>query len=75
MRKMVYILNGRSANLEYGSYFKDATQDLLNDDDLARLWNEPARIYLFTDASKLEQLTAVLPAPAHKFRKAEANSF
>jgi hypothetical protein len=39
------------------------------------LWNEPARIYLFTDASKLEQLTAVLPAPAHKFRKAEANSF
>jgi hypothetical protein len=66
-RKMVYILNGRSSNLEYGSYFKDAPQIFLNSEDLARLWNEPARIYLFTDASKLAELTTALPAPAHRF--------
>jgi hypothetical protein len=67
MRKMVYILNGRSSNLEYGSYFEDAPQIFLNSQDLARLWNEPARVYLFTDASKLGELTAALPAPAHRF--------
>jgi 4-amino-4-deoxy-L-arabinose transferase-like glycosyltransferase len=66
-RKMVYILNGRSANLEYGSYFNDAPQIFLNTADLARLWNEPARIYLFTDASRLEELTAALAAPAYRF--------
>ena len=66
-RRMVYILNGRSANLEYGSYFQDAPPIFLNSGDLARLWNEPARIYLFTDASKLEELGAGLPAAAHKF--------
>jgi 4-amino-4-deoxy-L-arabinose transferase-like glycosyltransferase len=66
-RKMVYILNGRSSNLEYGSYFEDAPQIFLNSQDLARLWNEPARVYLFTDASKLGELTAALPAPAHRF--------
>jgi 4-amino-4-deoxy-L-arabinose transferase-like glycosyltransferase len=66
-RKMVYILNGRSANLEYGSYFQDAPQIFLTTGDLARLWNEPARVYLFTDASRLAELTAALPRPAHRF--------
>ena len=66
-RKMVYILNGRSANLEYGSYFRDAPPIFLNSADIARLWNEPARIYLFTDASKLDELAAGLPSPVHRF--------
>jgi len=66
-RKMVYILNGRSSNLEYGSYFQDAPQIFLTTGDLARLWNEPARVYLLIDASKLGELTVELPAPAHRF--------
>jgi hypothetical protein len=66
-RRVVYNLNGRSANLEYGSYFQDAPQIFLTTGDLTRLWNEPARVYLFTDGSKLAELTAALPRPAHKF--------
>jgi 4-amino-4-deoxy-L-arabinose transferase-like glycosyltransferase len=68
-RRMVYILNGRSANLEYGSYFKDAPPIFLNNENLARLWQEPARVYLFTDSSKpkLEELAGSLPAPVHVF--------
>jgi 4-amino-4-deoxy-L-arabinose transferase-like glycosyltransferase len=66
-RQMVYILNGRSANLEYGSYFEDAPRIFLNDQDIARIWNEPARIYLFTEASDLAKLTAVLQGPALRF--------
>ena len=66
-RRMVYVLNGRSANLEYGSYFNDAPPIFLSSEDLAKLWNAPARIYLFTDASKLEELTEGLPGQAHRF--------
>jgi predicted membrane channel-forming protein YqfA (hemolysin III family) len=32
-RRQVFILNGRAANLEYGSYFNDAPQIFLDDDD------------------------------------------
>jgi 4-amino-4-deoxy-L-arabinose transferase-like glycosyltransferase len=59
-RRMVHILNGRSANLEYGSYFKDAPQIFLNDDDLARMWGSATRLYLFTDAEQREKVTSRL---------------
>jgi len=51
-RKMVYILNGRSANLEYGSYFEDAPRIFIDEEDLAKMWVGPERIFLFTDSSK-----------------------
>lgn len=64
-RKMVHILNGRSANLEYGSYFNDAPPIHLNTDDLNKRWNGPSRIYLFTDAAQLEKLTSSLSGPSY----------
>jgi 4-amino-4-deoxy-L-arabinose transferase-like glycosyltransferase len=66
-RKMVHILNGRSANLEYGSYFKDAPQIFLGHEDLARMWNEPARIFLFTDAAQREAVTSHLSGTVFTF--------
>jgi hypothetical protein len=66
-RKMVHILNGRSANLEYGSYFKDAPQIFLGHDDLARMWNGPARIFLFTDAAQREAVTSHLSGAVFTF--------
>jgi hypothetical protein len=65
-RKMVYILNGRSANLEYGSYFKDAPKIFLSDGDIARMWSGPTRIYLFTDSLAADKVTASLAAPVSK---------
>jgi 4-amino-4-deoxy-L-arabinose transferase-like glycosyltransferase len=52
-RKQVQILNGRSANLEFGSYFKDAPDIFLSDDEFARLWKGSTRVFLFTDALKI----------------------
>jgi hypothetical protein len=66
-RRQVHILNGRSANLEYGSYFNDAPQIFLNDDDMARRWREPARIFLVTDAAQLDQLKRTINAPVFTF--------
>jgi len=59
-RKMVHILNGRSANLEYGSYFEDAPRIFLDDEEIAKMWAGPGRVFLFTDSSKLDELTHVL---------------
>jgi 4-amino-4-deoxy-L-arabinose transferase-like glycosyltransferase len=64
-RRMVHILNGRSANLEYGSYFKDAPGIFLNDDDLARMWAGSNRVYLFTDSARAEKATKSLSGPVH----------
>jgi len=64
-RRTVYILNGRSANLEYGSYFEDAPKLFLADADLAKMWAGPTRLYLFTDSSQLDRVTRQLPGPIY----------
>jgi Dolichyl-phosphate-mannose-protein mannosyltransferase len=55
------ILNGRQFNLEYGSYAPDAPPVFINDDDFARLWVQPKRLYLSlfdTDIPHVEKLVA-----------------
>ncbi|HLG13074.1 MAG TPA: glycosyltransferase family 39 protein [Blastocatellia bacterium] len=66
-REMVYILNGRTANLEYGSHFEDAPKIFLGDDDIARMWSASNRVYLFTDGAAVETLTAKLDGPVFRF--------
>lgn len=59
-RTTVFILNGRSANLEYGSYFPDAPKLFLQDSDVSRLWPGQTRIYLFSEVDKLDRLIPLL---------------
>jgi 4-amino-4-deoxy-L-arabinose transferase-like glycosyltransferase len=64
-RKMVYILNGRSANLEYGSHFEDAPGIFIDDEGLARMWSGSIRVFLFTDSSSLDDVTRAARGPAY----------
>jgi 4-amino-4-deoxy-L-arabinose transferase-like glycosyltransferase len=64
-RKPVSILNGRSANLEYGSYFNDAPAIFLDDGGFRALWNSPARVFLFADSSRLDEVRQVTDDPAY----------
>ncbi len=64
-RKPVDILNGRSANLEYGSYFEDAPRIFINDYELAMMWIGPERVFLFTDSSKRDELIRAAPGPVY----------
>jgi 4-amino-4-deoxy-L-arabinose transferase-like glycosyltransferase len=48
----VEILNGREADLWYGSLFPDAPHIFLNNDSFARLWKGPNRVFLFTDLDR-----------------------
>jgi 4-amino-4-deoxy-L-arabinose transferase-like glycosyltransferase len=64
-RKPVRILNGRSANLEYGSYFEDAPAIFLNDADLGALWNSAGRVFLFVQSSRLDKVKQATNSPAY----------
>ena len=49
--RQVRILNGRSSNLWYGSFFSDAPAIFNDDASIARLWSGPRRVFLLTDAA------------------------
>jgi len=51
----VRILNGRSANLWYGSQFPDAPQIFDDTASFQRLWNGPQRVFLWTEAEKKDE--------------------
>ena len=53
LQHQVRILNGRSANLWYGSFFADAPQIFYDDQTFPALWNSSQRVFLFTEADKL----------------------
>ncbi len=50
LRREVRILNGRSSNLWYGSFFPDAPAIFDDDASIALLWDGPRRVFLLTDA-------------------------
>ena len=56
LHRQVRILNGRSSNLWYGSFFSDAPAIFDNDASVARLWSGPRRVFLLTDATALPHL-------------------
>ncbi|HEY3989394.1 MAG TPA: glycosyltransferase family 39 protein [Acidobacteriaceae bacterium] len=52
LHRQVRILNGRSSNLWYGSFFSDAPGIFDDDASVARLWSGPRRVFLLTDAAQ-----------------------
>ncbi|HXN23243.1 MAG TPA: glycosyltransferase family 39 protein [Candidatus Dormibacteraeota bacterium] len=54
----VRILNGRSANLWYGSFFPDAPQIFDDTAFFQRMWVGPQRIFLWTEAEEQDKALA-----------------
>jgi hypothetical protein len=54
----VHILNGRSSNLWYGSYYPDAPQLFEDNDSFRRLWTGLSRVYLWTEEDQREKVLA-----------------
>ncbi len=51
------ILNGRSSNLWYGSFYPDAPQIFDDSASFATLWNGPVKIYLWTEDKERPEVT------------------
>lgn len=60
------LLNGRTMNLEYGSYAPGAPAVFITDADLLALWGQPERRYLAAAAAAVSRLRAAVGnAPLH----------
>jgi len=51
----VHMLNGRRADLWFGSFFADAPHVFEDDESFAKLWNGPNRVYFFLEESDAEE--------------------
>lgn len=56
--RQVRILNGRSANLWYGSLFPDAPQIFDDTESFQRAWSGPRRIFLWTEVEEEDKALA-----------------
>jgi 4-amino-4-deoxy-L-arabinose transferase-like glycosyltransferase len=68
--EQVHMLNGRRADLWFGSFFKDAPKVFEDDESFARLWNGPTRVFFFSEESYLEEgLKNLDPKTVHVFSR------
>jgi len=75
LHRQVHILNGRSSNLWYGSFFPDAPNLFDTNATIAQRWQAPQRIFLWQDLSALHSggdgnPLQPLPAPIYVIAKA-----
>jgi hypothetical protein len=57
------LLNGRSTNLEYGSYAPGAPDVFIDDRKFVSIWNEPGRWYLLAWGTEMEHLEQLVGRP------------
>jgi 4-amino-4-deoxy-L-arabinose transferase-like glycosyltransferase len=61
----IHILEGRSSNLWYGSFFPDASKIFLTPDQLAADWTKPTRIFLWQSLTDPPNQLPPLPTPVY----------
>ena len=61
LERPVYLVNGRSTSMLFGSTFPDAPKIYLSDQDLLREWNSGTRVFLFVTPYLKAQVDSILP--------------
>jgi 4-amino-4-deoxy-L-arabinose transferase-like glycosyltransferase len=64
-RSDLHIVEGRSSNLWYGSFFPDAPKIFETRDSIAARWRGPQRIFLWQDPSDHDRPPLSLPGPVY----------
>jgi hypothetical protein len=65
LRRRIYLVNGRTTSMWFGSQFPDAPAIFLDDADLARVWNERDRVFLFVPPDENARAERVVPQPRY----------
>jgi hypothetical protein len=65
LRRPICLVNGRTTSMWFGSQFPDAPAIFLDDADLARLWNEHDRIFLFVPPDQTARAEEAIPQPRY----------
>jgi len=69
------LLNGRAANLEYGSYAPGAPQVFIDDAKFMELWNSPSRWYLLVYGSTMPHIEQLVGRSQMHVVKENAGNF
>ncbi len=64
-RNNLHIIEGRSSNLWYGSFFPDAPKIFETPESIAQKWPGPQRIFLWQDPHDPDRPPLQLPAPVY----------
>jgi hypothetical protein len=64
-RADIHIVDGRSSNLWYGSFFPDAPRIFETDDSVAQKWGGPQRIFLWQSLTDPPSQLPLLPGPVY----------
>ena len=72
LEKQVFLVNGRTTSMEFGSRFPDAPKIFLTDSDLVNSWNQNDRIFLFAPLRDEGGLRSLLGN--HLFRVAQTSA-
>jgi 4-amino-4-deoxy-L-arabinose transferase-like glycosyltransferase len=62
LRRPIFLVNGRTTSMWFGSTYPDAPHIYLDDDDLLRLWKSKQRVFLFVPAYEKAKVDALLPS-------------
>jgi hypothetical protein len=71
LRRPVYLVNGRSTSMWFGSTFPDAPKIYLSDSDLLQAWNAPGRVFLLVTSYTKPRVDALLGS--HRYVVAESS--
>jgi hypothetical protein len=63
LRRRIYLVNGRTTSMWFGSQFPDAPAIFLDDTDLTRLWNGQDRLFLFVPPDQKARAEKAIPQP------------
>ena len=56
LKRPIYLVNGRTTSMWFGSTFADAPHIYLDDHDLFRMWKSPERVFLFVPANQRQHV-------------------
>jgi 4-amino-4-deoxy-L-arabinose transferase-like glycosyltransferase len=60
LQRQVLLVDGRTTVLEFGSHYPDCPPVFINQNELARLWTQPGRVFLVTYDDKVDLLKNIL---------------
>ena len=62
LERPIYLVNGRTTSMWFGSTFPDAPHIYLHDDDLLRAWNSKTRVFLFVPQQHRAHVDSLIEA-------------
>jgi 4-amino-4-deoxy-L-arabinose transferase-like glycosyltransferase len=65
LKRRIYLINGNTTSMWFGSRFPDAPAIFLDDADLVRLWTGRDRIFLFVPPDEIVRAKQVIPQPQY----------